>query len=98
MGLLRLLTNKRLMGKDLISQSDAWSLMEQLLGDPRLRYVDEPPGLTAAWKGISRGTRSSTNLWTTTYLLAFAETLDLKVVTFDKGMRAAGGDRVLLLG
>lgn len=95
MGLLRLLTNARVMGNDAIGQNAAWDVYLRLMSDSRLRFLPEPAGLEAAWRRLTRRAQASPNTWTDAYLLAFAETSDLQVITFDQAFRRLAGERAL---
>ena len=85
MTFLRLLTNKTVMASHVLSPSAAWSKLEEFLRLPEVQLVAEPHGLEEVWEKFSRGDRSSPNLWTDSYLAAFAKCAGLRLVTFDKG-------------
>ena len=97
MGLLRLLTNARVMGEDVLTQSAAWDVYRRLMSDSRVRFLPEPPGLESAWRRLTRKAQPSTNAWTDAYLLAFAEVSGLQVATFDQAFRRLAGDRAVTL-
>ena len=97
LGLLRLLTNEAVMGKKRQSVPEAWETYRQLLAQPPVVYLDEPPGLEAAMHELCRGRRSSKNFWTDAYLAAFARASAVPFVTFDRGFRKFSGVDVMLL-
>ncbi|MBI3683463.1 MAG: VapC toxin family PIN domain ribonuclease [Acidobacteria bacterium] len=97
MGLLRLLTNSQVMGREVQDQGGAWSIYERILTDPRVRFLPEPNGLERIWKSLTKGSRGWPNLWTDAYLLAFAQGADLELTTFDKGLGRLAGARACLL-
>lgn len=85
-GLLRLLTNPRVMGGDVLTMAKAWELHDRMRADTRLWFVDEPGDLEQAWRQYTGAAEASTNVWTDGYLLAFARCRDLCIVTFDRGL------------
>lgn len=97
MGLLRLLTNARVMGADVIGQSAAWDVYLQLMSDSRVRFLSEPADIEAAWRKLTRKAHPATNVWTDAYLLAFADLSELQVVTFDQAFRRLAGSRAVEL-
>jgi len=97
MGLLRLLTNSRVMGVDVLNTAKAWQVYVRLIEDPRIRFSTEPPGLEEIWRQLTEDPRILPGMWTDAYLQAFARLRDLSVVTFDKGFRPfADPDPVVL--
>lgn len=88
MGLLRLLTNSRVMGADVLTRAKAWEVCARMFRDARIRFMDEPPGLEQAWRQLTTRAQPATNLWTDGYLLAFASAAELQFVSFDKGLSA----------
>ena len=87
MGLLRLLTNSRVMGGDMMIPSAAWRVYKALASDPRVRFAAEPPGLDQAWQSLTGNLATGQSRWTDTYLQAFAQLREFSVVTFDRGFQ-----------
>ena len=87
-GLLRLVTNPAVTGRDVRTRRQAWDLLLDLQSDPRIRYVAEPPGLAPLWIAFSKRDDQHHLLWTDDYLAAFAQAGGLSLVTFDRAMRA----------
>jgi uncharacterized protein len=87
MGLLRLLTNSRVMGDDVLSQRQAWSVYEQLAGDRRVLFALEPADIEAVWKRLTQSAFRATGHWTDAYIAALALLHNFQVVSFDKGFR-----------
>lgn len=85
MGLLRLLTNPRVLANSVLTPDGAWKVLLQFLRDDRIGFAAEPPGLRQAWRQLTRTHDTGTNFWTDTYLAAFAEVSGYTVVTFDRG-------------
>ena len=43
MGLLRLLTNRKVMGANVLTPAEAWRVYASLCDDDRVQYAEEPP-------------------------------------------------------
>jgi hypothetical protein len=50
---LRLVTNRTVTGEDALTRRRAWDLLLALQADPRIKFVQEPRGLTPLWKWAS---------------------------------------------
>ena len=79
------------------TQVEAWRVYEALATDPRVLYLDEPPGLTAAFKSLTQLPRPAHKQWSDAFLAAFAMKLGLEVVTFDADLTMFVGLAVKLL-
>jgi uncharacterized protein len=97
MGLLRLLTNRKVMGANVLAATAAWDVYHALCRDDRVRYAAEPPQLEEFWSDATRHHATGPNFWTDAYLAAFAEAGDYTIVTFDRGIRRHRGVSVRLL-
>lgn len=98
MGLLRLLTNEKVMGDAVLSQRGAWGVYDVLYSDERVVFALEPADIEVCWRGFASSPHSATKRWTDAYLAAFAVTNDLRLVSFDKGFRRYEGLKYSLLG
>ena len=98
MGLLRLVTNRHVMGADVLTQSEAWRVYRRLAGDGRIQFLSEPLGIEAAWHELTAGRQPATNMWTDAYLQAFGRLTDAQVVSFDRGFSRFGEPKALILG
>jgi hypothetical protein len=87
MGFLRLLTNPRVMGDEVLNQRQAWGIYEQLARDPRVVFALEPPDIEPVWKKLTQSVFAATGLWTDAYIAALALLHNFQVVSFDKGFR-----------
>ena len=96
-GFLRLLTNQRVMGENVIRPPRAWDVYDALFADSRIGFVSEPPNLEASWRAAARHPHIGPNFWTDAYLAAFAAAAGLDVVTFDRGFPRHQGVQVRLL-
>ena len=98
MGLLRLLTNERVMGGDVLTQAEAWQVYGNLFSDPRVALLAEPLGLEYRWATLTSSQRSDHRRWTDAHLQAFAQSGGLHVVTPDRGLAQYTDPSPLLLG
>ena len=97
MGFLRLLTNACVMGDDVLSQRQAWSIYDHLVSDPRVVFALEPPNIEHVWKKLTQSAFGATSLWTDAYIAALALLHDFCVVSFDKSFaNIAGLDSTIL--
>ena len=97
MGLLRLLTNHKVMGSNVLTAPDAWKVYASLCDDDRVQYAEEPPYLEDGWREAAMHLGTGPNFWTDAYLAAFAETGGYTIVTFDRGFLRHRGVDVRLL-
>lgn len=97
LGLLRLLTSEAVMGPDLAKgQHEAWKTYDAWLQDERIEFLEEPGGLEAQFRALTRSPQASPKEWADAYLLAFASAADLRLVTFDRALRQKGSNVLLL--
>ena len=94
---LRLITTEAVMGKDeVLSQRQAWDVYDRWFEDSRVFFLEEPANLEKMFRGIPKQTRPAAKDWADSYLLAFAETADLSLVTFDRAIKQKDGSVLLL--
>jgi toxin-antitoxin system PIN domain toxin len=97
LGLLRLLSAVSVMGPDQAkSQQEAWIAYDRWLEDERIELLDEAGELETQFRALTRWPLASPKEWADSYLLAFASTADLRLVTFDKALRQRGTNVWLL--
>jgi uncharacterized protein len=98
LALLRHLTNGKIMGMGNVqTQEQAWSVYEALAADPRVIYLEEPSGLTAAFKSHTQAAEPAQKRWTDAFLAAFAECHHIQLVTFGSDFKRFSGLSVHLL-
>ena len=83
MSLLRLVSNRAIMGDDVLTRSRAWQIIDQLWSDNRVLWADEPAQLEAVFRAISARHDRSHKLWTDDYLAAFAQASGASFATLD---------------
>jgi|SRR5437588_10993124 len=96
LGLLRLLTAEAVMGDEVMTQPQAWGAYDRWHRDPRVELMDEPAALEAQFRALTRLRQPATKDWADSYLAAFATVGQLRLVTFDKGLRVKGKSTVML--
>jgi uncharacterized protein len=98
-GFLRLLTNAAVMGDDVRTRRQAWSVYDALLEDSRVQFHTEsdPDELERRFRSLSATNLSAPQQWPDAYLVAFAQAAGLTLVTFDRALGRLAGDDVLLL-
>jgi uncharacterized protein len=96
LGLLRLLSAQAIMGDEVMNQQAAWGAYDRWLQDQRVELMDEPPGLEALFRTMTRLRHPAPKDWADSYLAAFATASQLTVVTFDRALRTKAKPIVLL--
>lgn len=86
LGFLRLLTSETVMGREVLSQLEAWAAYDRWLQDDRVSFLAEPEGLEDAFRAMSRLPHPAPKDWADSYLAAFASTANLTLVTFDRAL------------
>ena len=85
LGLLRLSTNKVVMGGVPYTTAEAWQAYRKVAGMPEVGFVAETPGIESAMEPFTQSKGFSHADWTDAYLAAFARVAGLRLVTFDSG-------------
>ena len=98
MGLLRLLTNPKVLPSGVYSINRAWDIANEILADKRAFFEYEPLELEATWIGMMRHKTVGPSSWTDAYLAAFAKQCNYEMVTFDRGFRRWTGLTLAVLG
>ena len=96
-GFLRLASNPKAMRSDALTLPETWSVYDALLSDPKVTFVNEAPGVEAAWRALTGDENFSVKIWNDAFLAAFAKTAGLKMVTFDRGFKRYPGLTLLVL-
>jgi hypothetical protein len=85
LGVLRLLTNRKVMDQDVLNQRQAWRLFDRILEDERIAFTPEPAGTDVEFRRFTQSSTPSTRKWSDAYLAAVASAGNMTVVTIDKG-------------
>lgn len=94
---LRHLTNRTILGDQVLSPLAAWQKWQEFLALPEIQFLAEPTDLDSQLGEFCNLGRSSPNLWTDAYLAAFAHCAKLRLVTFDHGFARFRGLNLLIL-
>jgi toxin-antitoxin system PIN domain toxin len=97
LGVLRLLTNQKVMGPLRKTLLDAWRVYEQLMAQEPIFYANEPDGIDRVLESYCRLGGSSTKFWTDGYLAAFSSAGGFTMVTLDDDFRRFPGLDVVVL-
>lgn len=97
LGLLRLLSSERVMGRRRLDHVDAWRICADLLEQRPVMMLREPAGIDALLGGIAGRQGSSPNFWSDAYLTGFARAGGHQLATFDRGFRRFDGLDLRLL-
>jgi uncharacterized protein len=96
LGFLRLLTTEAVMGKDTLTQVQAWDEYDAWLRSGLAVLVGEPMQIEGTFRSFARQSRSSPQEWADSYLAAFSVASGVRLVTFDRGLKSRLKDAVLL--
>lgn len=88
LGFLRLLTNQGVMGPEVKSQVEAWRVLDELSGNARVQYLDEPPGVGELFRRLTQNRQPANKTWSDAYIGAIAVQSGLHIATFDRGFRS----------
>ena len=97
LGLLRLSTNKVVMGGAPYSTEEAWQAYQATAALPEVSFLAEPQGIDALMQEHSSAPTFRNADWTDAYLAAFAQMAGLRLVSFDKGFANYQGLNLLPL-
>lgn len=93
---LRLLTTAAAMDGKPLSMNEAWRAYDRLFTDDRVGFMPEPPEIEKRFRQNSRGQWASPKVWADAWLLAYAQSAEGTLVTFDHAL-AARSPRCILL-
>jgi toxin-antitoxin system PIN domain toxin len=88
LGLLRLLTNKAVMGDQTLALRQAWEVYDQWIADPRVEFRFEPPQAGESFREATEPfADQAASKWVgDCWLLAFAQATHSRLVTFDRAL------------
>jgi uncharacterized protein len=87
LALIRLLTNRSILGEDAVSALTAWELIVQLLEDERVVFLPDPPQIDSFLPALLRYSVPTSKLVSDVYIAAFALSTSRTLVTLDRGFR-----------
>jgi toxin-antitoxin system PIN domain toxin len=88
LGLLRLLSNKAVMGDQLLTLGEAWVVYDQWLADPRVEFRFEPRQAGESFRAATEtfAAQAASKWIGDCWLLAFAQASGSRLVTFDQAL------------
>jgi len=98
--MLRLVTTAAVLapyGSAALTNREAWELLNKLMNDQRIGWIDEPHSLTTLWKRFAARDTASPKLWMDGYLAAFAIAGGHQLVTTDHAFKQFTGLDLLVL-
>ncbi len=98
LGLLRLLCNEPVMGRQRLDHAQAWETFKEVNAQSNVTLVGEPANLDDVLEQMCRQNRYSPSFWSDAYLAAFARAGQHRFATFDRGFRRFAELDVILLG
>ena len=97
LGLLRLSTNKFVMGGTPYTAEQAWRAYQAVIDLAEVVVIAEPPGIEPAMRKHTSESGIHNTDWTDVYLASFAQLASLRMVSFDKGFAKYRGLALLSL-
>ena len=85
LGLLRLLSNERVMGRRRLNHQLAWNTVMGMAAQPQVDFLREPDGIDIELAALCTGKGASSGFWSDAYLAAFARSGRHRLATFDRG-------------
>ena len=79
-----------------VAQTEAWRIYDRWLQDERVSFLTEPPEMDPAFRTLTQSAQAAPKDWADSYLVAFARTAQLILVTMDRGIAAKTSQVVFL--
>jgi len=88
LGILRLLSNKAIMGDETLTLRQAWSVYDRWLEDPRVEFCHEPRQAESSFRQATEhfAAKAASKWVGDCWLLAFAQATHSSLVTFDQAL------------
>ncbi|WP_263353912.1 TA system VapC family ribonuclease toxin [Acidicapsa acidisoli] len=96
LGLFRLLSTVAVMADEVLSQPQCWQIFDRWIDSGQATFAQEPSGMESALRINTRLNSPSPKAWADAYLAAFAESANLKLVTFDRALAGQVKGAILL--
>jgi toxin-antitoxin system PIN domain toxin len=97
MGLLRFLTNAKVMAGAPLSAAQAWGVRDNILSDPKVTMVKESDEFEKQWRRTARAGKVGPNFWTDAHLVSLCLASGCTLVTFDRALASKQGCLLHLL-
>jgi toxin-antitoxin system PIN domain toxin len=92
----RILTTTVVMERDVLTQQACWQLYDRWAGTGQLVWADEPQNLETLLRTMTASETASPKMWIDAYLVAFVESANLTLVTFDRTLAGKTKGSILL--
>jgi predicted nucleic acid-binding protein len=79
-----------------MTQAEAWGAYDRWQRDERILFLEEPPGVEAPFRSLSRQPLSNAKNWADAYLAAFAAVSGMRFVTFDQAFQGRLANLLIL--
>lgn len=96
LGLLRLLTTASVAKHETLTQLQAWAIYDGWLQRGGAVYLEEPRGMETELRFYAARKTPSPREWADSYLIAFAASASMPLVTFDRGLSQRYARSILL--
>jgi uncharacterized protein len=97
LGLLRLLTHKKVMREAPLSPDAAWAAYRTFASLPEVVFLSEQDATERLFAGLSDDANFTPHRWTDAWLAALAKTCGARLVSFDRDFQAFQGIEFLHL-
>jgi len=97
LGYVRLLCNKHVMAGNPMTTQEALDAYESLLQKPSIIFLREPVNIDPILAELVRDNHLNPNIWSDTYIAAFAIAAKLRVVSFDSDFKQFSNLNALIL-
>ena len=84
------------MQQEMLSQQECWQVYDRWVATGQVGWADEPREIEPLLRALTKSTSASPKTWMDAYLTAFAEGVELTLVTFDRALAAKAKGAVLL--
>jgi predicted nucleic acid-binding protein len=79
-----------------MTQAQAWNAYDHWKLDSRVVFLEEPPNVEIAFRGLTRQLHPNPKNWADAYLAAFASVSEMQLVTFDRALLGKVEDILIL--
>src|ERR1035437_8850891 len=86
LGLLRLLTTQSVAKQETLTQIQAWKVYDGWIANGGSTFLEEPLGIETELRFYTERKTPSPKQWGDSYLVAFAASMSMPLVTFDRSL------------
>ena len=96
LGLFRILTTSAVMGPEVQTQIECWQIYDRWIETGQVEWANESRDLEERLRALTGQAMSSPKDWMDAYLVAFTQSGQLTLVTFDRALAGKAKGPVLL--